>query len=406
MEIKDESEGLLTSLRILDLADGKACFCSKLLADLGASVFKIEKPGGDPSRRIGPFCENTPSLEASLFFLHNNTNKWGITLDIEKSEGKEIFLRLLERTDVVVESFPPGYLESLGLGFNRLSEVNPRLIVVSVTGFGQDGPRSRYKSCDLVASAFGGQMYVSGSASTPPLKPHGEQSAYVASLFSAIAVLMALRQRNKIGKGAHIDISSQECVASTLDHVLVRYFYDGVISGRQGNVSWNGSSFICLCKDGYMHVTISTTQWETLVEWMAGEGMAEDLTDEAWKEEGYRQKHIVHLIDVVSRWTRTHCIRELFELGQAMRFPWAPVASPADVLINPQLRAREFFREIDHPERQATLGYPGAPYRITPSPRKRWKRAPLIGEDNLRLYHDELGFSEVEIERLSSLKVI
>lgn len=405
MEIKDEPEGLLPPLRILDLADGKACFCSKLLADLGASVFKIEKPGGDPSRRIGPFCGDTPSPEASLFFWHNNTNKRGITLDIEKKEGKEIFLRLLEKTDVVVESFPPGHLESLGLGFDRLSGVNPGLIVVSVTGFGQDGPRSRYKSCDLVASAFGGQMYVSGSTSTPPLKPHGEQSAYVASLFSAVAVLLALRQRNHSGKGAHIDISSQECVASTLDHVLVRYFYDGVIAGRQGNVSWNRSSFICPCKDGHMHVTIST-QWETLVEWMAGEGMAEDLTDEAWKEEGYRQKNIDHLIDIVQRWTRTHCVRELFELGQAMRFPWAPVSSPADVLISPQLRARGFFKEIYHPERQATLGYPGTPYRITPSPRKRWKRAPLIGEDNLRLYRDELGLSEAEIKRFSSLKVI
>ena len=248
MDITDEQEGLLHPIRILDLADEKASFCSKLLADLGAFVIKIEKPDGDPSRQIGPFLEKSPSPEASLFFWHSNTNKRGITLDIEKNEGKEIFFMLLKKADVVVESFAPGYLEKLGLGFDALREVNPRLILASVTGFGQNGPRSQYKSCNLVASAFGGQMYVSGSPSTPPLKAHGEQSSYVTSLFSAIGILLALRKRSLGGKGEHIDISSQECVASTLDHVLVRYFYDRIIPKRQGNLSWNNSSFILPCK--------------------------------------------------------------------------------------------------------------------------------------------------------------
>jgi benzylsuccinate CoA-transferase BbsE subunit len=405
MQTHDEPEELLHSLRILDLADGKASFCSKILADLGAYVIKIEKPGGDPSRMIGPFFDNTPSSETSLFFWYNNTNKRGITLDIEKEEGKEIFRRLLKRADVVVESFSPGYLESIGLGFDSIRQVNPSIMLASVTGFGQDGPRSRYKACDLVISSFGGQMYVSGSTSTPPLKPRGEQSAYTASLFSAVAVLLALYQRNRDGKGVHIDISSQECVASTMDHVLIRYFHEGIISRRRGPVSWNGASFICPCKNGYIHVNIST-QWESLVEWMAGEGMAEDLTDEAWKDERYRQQHIEHLMGVMQRWTRTHDVEKLYELAQAMRFPWAPVATPTDVLKSPQLKARGFFREVDHPERQTSFAYPGAPYRIFPGCQKRLKRAPLIGEDNLRLYRDEMGISEEEIERLSSLKVI
>jgi benzylsuccinate CoA-transferase BbsE subunit len=403
--IRNEQEGLLHQVRILDLADEKASYCSKLLADLGASVIKIERPGGDPSRQLGPFFRDSFSPEASLFFWHSNSNKQGITLDIEKEEGKELFFRLLKTADVVVESFAPGLLRQLGLGFDVLSARNPALILASVTGFGQDGPRSQYRSCDLVASAFGGQMFVSGSPSTPPLKISGEQSSYVTSLFSAIAILLAIRKRHLTGKGEHIDISSQECVASTLDHVLVRYFYDRVIPGRHGNVSWNNGSFILPCKDGHIHLTIAT-QWETLVEWVASEGMAEDLADEDWKDEAYRLQNIDHVIDILQRWTRTHTVQELFELGQTMRFSWAPVSSPEDVLKSPQLEARAFFTDVDHPEFGTTLRYPGAPYKLCPPFEKQWKRAPSIGEDNAHIYEGELGLSTEEVRRLSSMKII
>jgi len=405
VEKREDQEGLLQRVRILDLADEKASYCSKLLADLGASVIKIEKPGGDPSRQLGPFFKTSPSPEGSLFFWHSNSNKQGITLDIEKEEGKELFLRLLIDADVVVESFAPGLLRQLGLGFDVLSARNPALILASVTGFGQDGPRSQYRSCDLVTSAFGGQMFVSGSPSTPPLKPFGEQSSYVTSLFSAIAILLALRKRRLTGKGEHIDISSQECVASTLDHVLVRYFYDRVIPGRQGSVSWNNASFILPCKDGYIHLTIAT-QWDTLVEWVEGEGMAEDLADEKWKNEAYRLQNINHVIDILQRWTRTHTVQELFEWGQTMRFPWAPISSPEDVLQSPQLQTRAFFTDVDHPELDTRLRYPGKPYTFQPAFEKQWKRAPLIGEDNAHIYEGELGLSAEELRRLSSMKVI
>jgi crotonobetainyl-CoA:carnitine CoA-transferase CaiB-like acyl-CoA transferase len=182
---------------------------SKLLANLGADVVKIERPGGDASRKIGPFWGDRPHPEGSLFFNYHNTNKRGITLNLENSVGREIFLRLVKRSDVVVETFPPGYLRELGLDFEVLREGNPGLIMASVTGFGQKGLRNRYKSCDIVASAFGGQMYVSGSPVTAPLKPFGEQSYYAASLFAAIGILLALRKRKQSGKGEHLDISLQ-----------------------------------------------------------------------------------------------------------------------------------------------------------------------------------------------------
>jgi crotonobetainyl-CoA:carnitine CoA-transferase CaiB-like acyl-CoA transferase len=400
-----EKEGLLHGIRILDLANEKAGFCSKVLADLGALVIKVEKPGGDSARKVGPFLRDTPFPEASLFFFYNNTNKLGITLDIEKEEGRKLFVKMIKTADVVVETFPPGYLETLGCPFRVMSKANPGLILASVTGFGQTGPRHSYKSCDLVTSAFGGQMYVSGTPSTPPLRPYGEQSFYVTSLFAAVGILLALIKRRTTGKGEHIDISSQEAAAGTLDHVLVRYFYDGVIPKRQGNLFWNRSSFILPCKDGHIHINIGS-QWETLVEWMVVEGMAEDLTDEKWRDEDYRHQNIDHIMNVLESWTSGHDVGELFEIAQAMRFPWAPVFRPKDVFHSPQLQAREFFSLMDHPESGGIPICPGMPYRFDGSPSGRMSRAPLLGEDNVRIYRDELGLSREEIERLASLGII
>jgi len=401
-----ERKGLLHGTRILDLANEEASFCSKVLVDLGARVIKVERPGGDRSRGGEFLSGHSPPGEPCLSFLYNNANKLDITLDIEKDEGRELFIRLAKRADVVVENFPSGYLKALGCPYEVMSRANPGLILASVTGFGQKGPRSKYKSCDLVASAFGGQMYVSGSPSAPPLRAWGEQSFYLASLFAAVGILLALIRRRKAGKGEHIDISSHEAVAGTLDHVLVRYLYDGVIPKRQGNLSWNRLSFILPCKNGHMHMNIAT-QWETLVEWVASEGMAEDLPEEKWKNEDYRNQNVDHIIDVLQRWVLTHNVEELFEMAQAMRFPWAPVTRPEDVLSSPQLLARGFFRTMDYPERGKPLLAPGMPYRFDgPSLCGMMRRAPSPGEDNRRIYCDDLGLSEKEIARLSQLGVI
>jgi benzylsuccinate CoA-transferase BbsE subunit len=400
MTDNDRRDYPLTGIGVLDLADEKASFCSKLLADLGARVIKIEKPGGDPSRSIGPFWGDSPNLERSLFFLYHNTNKLGITLNLENHDGKQILLELIRRNDIVVETFPPGYLDELGVSLKSMHEINPGLILVSVTDFGQDGPRKRYRSCDLVASAFGGQMFVSGSPETPPLKPFGEQSFYAASLFAAVGALLALRKRRKDGKGEHVDISLQESVTATLDYVMVRYFYDGLIPKREGKVI-PGSGFCILpCKDGFMLVSLFH-QWKTLVEWLDKEGMVEDLDHEKWENEEYRLRHIDYVVEVLGWWTKLHTTGELFEMGQLMHFPWAPVFSEKDVLESPQLKSRQFFVEIDHPDMNASLKYPGIPYKCRPQCHKKWKRAPLIGEDNSRILHEELGFSIEELERLA-----
>jgi crotonobetainyl-CoA:carnitine CoA-transferase CaiB-like acyl-CoA transferase len=400
MGMREGTNNFLSGITVLDLADEKASFCSKVLADMGARVIKIEKPGGHSSRTIGPFLKDTPHPEKSLFFWYHNTNKLGITLNLEHEAGRAIFCRLLKNTDIVVETFPPGYLRELELDFESLGKINPRVILVSVTGYGQDGPRQHLKSCDLIASAMGGQMYVSGAPTTPPLKPFGEQSFYSASLFAVIGILLALRKRRRTGKGAHIEISLQETVVSTLEHVMVRYFSNHVIPTRQGKCSWNHEFCVFPCKDGFMLLTLFR-QWETFVALLGGEGMADDLLDEKWNVEQYRLHHLDHIIEVVTRWAQTHTKEELFEVGQAMGFPWAPISTLREVTESPQLKERGFFVPVAHPELGMVIPYPRLPYQYTPPISMNQRRAPLIGEHNSLIFRGELGLSEEELKRLA-----
>ena len=193
MRHQRDSSGALSGYRVLDLTDEKGMLCSRLLADMGAEVIRVDKPG----------------MEVTSWT--DNAGKLDITLDIENQVGREIFKRLVKTADVVVESYPPGYLKSLGIGYSQLSRVNPRLVMAAITGFGQTGPYKDYKSCDIVASALGGQVYVCGEAQKPPLKPFGKQTYNTASIFAAIGVLLALWHRHDTGRGQHVDISLQEC---------------------------------------------------------------------------------------------------------------------------------------------------------------------------------------------------
>ncbi len=380
----------LSGYRVLDLTDERGMLCSRFLADMGAEVIRIEKLGGGSAR--------------SPFFWEN-LGKRAITLNIELEPGQEIFKRLVESADVLVESQPPGYLEKLGLGYPQLSQINSRLVMASITDFGNSGPYRDYKSCDIVASALGGQMYVCGESESPPLKPFGNQSYYLASIFAAIGVLLALWKRHTSGRGQHIDISLQECVAATLDHVLVRYFYQGAVAERQGSLHWNSAFRIFPCRDGYILFSLFQ-QWETLVEWLGSEGMAEDLTDGKWLDREQRLQHLDHVIDVLERWTRSHTVAELVEQGQLMHFPWAEVASIPGLVNSPQLKERDFWVEVEHPESGKRYKFPGAPVKLSRSPWRVRSQVPKVGEHNEQIYQGELGLSEEEIEALIKEGVI
>ncbi len=325
-------------------------------------------------------------------------------LILADKSGQDLFRRLVKTADVLVETEAPGYLESLGLGYSSLSEINPGLVMAAITHFGQSGPYRNFKSSDLVSGALGGWLSVCGEERAP-LKLFGNQAYHTASLFAANGILLALWHRHTTGKGQYIDISIMECVAATLDHVLVRYFYEGIVSGRQGSRHWNNAFRVFPCRDGYILLSLHQ-QWETLVEWLASEGMAGDLGDEKWRDREERNRGIDHIIKVLERWTLSHNVGELVEKGQLMHFPWARVTSIPELLNSPQLAERNYFTDIEYPEAGRKYKSPGAPVKMSGSPWRAGGRVPEAGEHNLEIYHGLLGLSEREIKTLEKDGVI
>jgi crotonobetainyl-CoA:carnitine CoA-transferase CaiB-like acyl-CoA transferase len=267
---------ILAGYRVLDLTNDKGSLCVRLLARMGAKVVHINPEG--KSKR---------------------------------------FQNLVKKADILIET------SSDGVDYKELAKINPSLIVVSITPFGQTGPLKDYKSSDLTLQALGGWLSVTGEADKP-LKLYGKQAYHTAALFAVNGILLALRQRRVTGKGQHLDISIMECVAATLDYVLPRYFYEGVVSQRQGSLHWNNAFRVFPCKDGYILLSIHH-QWDTLVELLTYDGMAGDLADVKWRDREMRNRHIEHVIEILEKWTLSHKVKELEVKGQLMHFPWAVV---------------------------------------------------------------------------------
>ena len=398
----------LTGYRVLDLSGPIGVYCGKLMADMGADVIKVEPPSGDPMRLIGPFVHDKPHPERSLYWLHFNTNKRSITLDIATADGAALLRRLAKEADVILETFQPGFLESRGLGYTDLSEHNPGLVFVSITPFGQTGPYKDYKASDLVGFAMGGYMYVTGWPHTPPTRLWGSQAYHTASNRAFIAALIALYDRLNTGLGQQVDVSMQEAVAATTEHVNMAYNYEGTPAVRCG--FRHGGVFVATwkCKDGYASITTNTQKsWDDLRAWMAEEGMAGDLMDERYNDRIVRRgERSGHIEGLIQKWALGHTRQEITEWGQARHHPFGPAAEPEEVLENPQLWERDFFIKVEHPEFDATAVYPGAPYKLPRSPWRFRCAAPRIGQHNVEVYHDELGISSEELEVLAEADAI
>ncbi len=229
-----KSEHTLDPYRALDLTDEKGSLCGKILGDLGADVIKIEPPGGDLSRNKGPFYKDIPHPEKSLFWLALNTSKRGITLNIDTSDGKDVFRRLVKSADFVIESFPPGDMEARGLGYKALCQVNPQVIMISISPFGQTGPHKDYKASDIVIMARGGLMYIYGDSDRAPVRISFPQAYLHAGAEAAVGAMMALYARRTTGRGQHVDVSAQRSVASAMYNTRPFWDLNKVILRRSG----------------------------------------------------------------------------------------------------------------------------------------------------------------------------
>jgi crotonobetainyl-CoA:carnitine CoA-transferase CaiB-like acyl-CoA transferase len=379
--------GVLDGVRVLDLADEPGVYCGKLLADMGADVIKVEPPAGAAMRRIGPFFaeENTGTgrsdCNRSLFFWHYNTNKRSVIIDLKTAEGSAIFLRLAATADIIIETAAPARLEALGLGYATLAACNPRLVVVSITPFGQTGPHRDFRGSDLVAQALGGMVYVNGFEHEPPLQGVGLQAYHCASIYAAIGTMLALLARQSSGHGQWIDVSLQECVAASVEHATSFFHQDGTIAERHGSLHWTRSFRVARCQDGYaVHCTLG--DWTSLIEWVNAEGKAQDLLEPVWQDFNHRRDHCVHLFDVLDEWAKEYRVAELVEGAQLRRLPYAAVLPPEALRHAPQLQQRGFFTPVRHEELGKTFTYPGAPYVFSRTPWRIRRRPPFVGEHN------------------------
>ncbi len=413
-----KSEGMLSPYRVLDLTGERGLLCGKILGDLGADVIKVERPGGDAARSIGPFYHDEPDPEKSLFWFALNTSKRGITINIETADGQEIFKRLVKSADFVIESFQPGYMDKLGLGYKDLEKINPGVILVSITPFGQTGPYKDYKTADIVAWATGGNMAPWGESDRPPLHFSHHSQAYLhAGADGATGALTALYHRYATGEGQQVDVSIQESVVHCLEHITsnwdFRQAYAKRGEARNQNVG-HETILIWPCKDGWVswsHGGNSVLAPSLpLIKWMELEGFTNDfLKGFDWNRPDFvriSQEEMSKIDEPTARFFMAHTKAELLEGAVKYSVMMYPVATTDDMLENRQLKARNFWVELEHPELGVSLTYPGAFAKTTEIPPGLTRRAPLIGEHNQEIFEQELGISREKLIILKQAGVI
>jgi crotonobetainyl-CoA:carnitine CoA-transferase CaiB-like acyl-CoA transferase len=402
----ESTPGALTGYRVLDLSDDKGVLCTKIMADLGADVITIEPPGGAVTRSRGPFYHDQTHAERSLFFWYFHANKRSITLNLETSAGQALFKTLVRTADVLVETFSPGYLDRLGLRYTDLQAFHPGLVMTSITGFGSAGPYCHYKAPDLIGLAMGGLMYLCGEPDGAPVPPGGQQGDHLAALNGVTGTLLALWHREMTGEGQHVDVSMQAAVANTLETTHQTYDFNRDIRSRFGHKR-EGAAYIVPCQDGYVAlICASKLGWPQLVQWMQDEGCGESVSDARLVDDMYRFEHDAEAHTALRAFLAPKTTQEVYAEAQRRRLPLAPVNTPRDLVESPQLQARGFFVDVEHPELGATIRYPGAPYALSETPWQLRQRPPLLGEHNEAIYVQELGLSHANLAALQAGGII
>lgn len=413
----------LGDLTVLDLTDEKGQYMGKVMGDLGATVIKVEPPGGDAARSIGPFAGDQESPERSLFWWHYNTSKLGVTLDITKPEGQALLKRMAQKADVVLESFQPGYLDRLGLGYRELSAVNRQLIMTSLTAFGQTGPYADYVTSDLIALAMGGPMASSGYSEedvpgAPPIRGTGYQGYHTGSHWGLIGTLVALAWRDLTGEGQHVDASLHEALACTTEGAMPQYFYAKRAPMRQTGrhhaqtvtprTQWptRDGRYVCA-----FNVPRNVASWNSLMEWMAEHGVAEELrTEPKYRQAFLSGARATPEIDAVWRamgqLIGKLTMEEAYQEGQRRGYPWGAVRSPDENVHDPHLQARRFFVQVEHPEEGRSYTYPNVPAIMNLTRYGIRHRAPQVGEHNEQVYSALLGLTPQQLTRLRQQGVV
>jgi len=376
--------------------------CGLLLADLGAEVIKIERPGGEVGRFLPPLhpgdVQGPQAKNLSGYFMSFNRNKLSLTLNLKHPKGVGIFKELVKISDVVLENYAPGVMNNLGIDYPALQKVNPRIIMASISGFGQKGPNSQKVSYDIVAQAMGGLMSLTGYPDGPPTKTGTSLGDCVASLFTALGILSSLHYRNVTGRGQYVDTSQQESVASILEAAVARYTMEGTILPRIGSNNPNAAPYGSFqCKDGYFIVgVVGEEQWG---KFCSALGKKEWMEDPRYRMNVDRLAHVFELQRDIEHWAADFSVGEVIQKLERLRVPCSRIQNIEELVKDPHLKERKFFVEVDHPI-IGKVSLPGAPYKFSETSLADPKPSPGLGEHNEYILTRYLGRSEEEIKRL------
>lgn len=396
----------LVGIRVLELAQGvQGPYCGKLLADFGAEVVKAEPPAGDVARRLGPFPDDVPHPEQSALFLHCNTNKRGVTLDPSIPEGQDLVRRLASRVDVVIESEPPGTLDRWGLGYEVLKTINPRLVLTSVTPFGQDGPYAGYKGEEIVYYAMGGPMHSTGLIEREPVKLAGNVISYQCGNVAATATLAAVLVAEQSGQGAHVDVSNFETQEGSIDRrlaYLTGFAYNGGLPRREGTQRLTPAPMgVYPCADGYVQIITIPAWVPRMLATLGDESLNRLYQDPGWM----LNPEVQEATDtVLYPWLMARSRNEAMLAAQAHAWPVTAVNTPADVIGDAHFAQRGFLVDVEHPV-AGSIRQPGAPFRIEDGWKLR-RPAPTLGQHNEEVYGDELGLSQAHRSSLHDVGAI
>ncbi len=387
----------LSDLRVVDLSNGIAgAFCSKLFADFGADVIKVEPPNGDSTRTLGPFLQDRADAEASGMFIYLNASKRGVTLNLKSARGRNLAADLLKTADVVVESYPPGFMDKIGLGHESIRKVNPGAILVSITPFGQYGPWRDWQATELVEYAASGLSYVNGSPDRKPLKEPSFESSYQAGTCGFLGAMTALSHRDFTGSGQHVDISIQEAAAATFAPQFLGAMHSGESPGR-------GSTPLLPCKDGYVSLNVRhDATWEYMWLFFDAPEIAQDTRFATAAEHRRRADELEELLlPYLAKYT----MEELFHGLAPLRLLIGMTLGVEHLVGDPHLRERGFFTLVPHPSKDNVV-MPGAPFKMSETPWKLNRFAFTIGQHNEEVLMDELGICAEELADLRETGIV
>ena len=409
---------MLNACRALDLTNENGFLCGKILADLGVDVIKVEKPGGDDARHFGPFWEDIPEPEKSLYWFAYNSNKRGITLNISCRDGNQIFRELIKKSDFIIESFQPGYLKDIGLDYEVLESIKKGIILTSITAFGQSGPYRDYKATELITMSMSGLLNQTGDPDRPPLQMSIPQACLLASADAAVGTMIAYYHRERTGIGQQVDISMQQSTAWFLANLIPALELNGSVIKRSGIYRLGNTNTVQRqiwdCKDGYVFYfmlggKVGAKTFQELVKWMDEEGMStEFLLKMDWNnlDMGNAGQEIVDQISKpIERFFLIHTKEEIAREANIRHMSICPLSNMRDLLADKQLEARNFWTQINHPELNTHLAYPREFVKSSLVSYATRNRAPLIGEHNEEIF-SEIGITKHDLTILKEAGVI